>query len=261
MNLFDVLLVVGIAVAAAGGWRSGFLARVTSWIGLAVGFFVGVRVLPPLLESISLPSTSSRLLVVVAVLAISVFVGQALGLLAGHRLRAGLPQGGARTADRSVGAVAGALSVLVGLWLMLPTLGDVRGWPARQARTSTVARGVVAAFPEPPDATQAVRRLVDERTFPEVFDSFRPAPDAGAPPGALSLAPDVVARVVEATVKVQGEACRRIQEGSGFVIGDGVVVTNAHVVAGEDRVEVLRPDGKRLPATVVVFDPAKDLAV
>ena len=69
------------------------------------------------------------------------------------------------------------------------------------------------------------------------------------------------AAVTAATVKVMGESCRRIQEGSGFVITENVVVTNAHVVAGEEDVDVLRPDGKRLPATVVVFDAKRDLAV
>ncbi|MEA2497990.1 MAG: hypothetical protein QOH26_395, partial [Actinomycetota bacterium] len=54
---------------------------------------------------------------------------------------------------------------------------------------------------------------------------------------------------------------RRIQEGSGFVVSEDVVVTNAHVVAGEDGVDVVRPDGKRLRATVAVFNPQKDLAV
>ena len=43
-------------------------------------------------------------------------------------------------------------------------------------------------------------------------------------------------------------ACRRLREGSGFTVAPGVVVTNAHVVAGMDETSVLRPDGVRLPA-------------
>jgi S1-C subfamily serine protease len=58
-----------------------------------------------------------------------------------------------------------------------------------------------------------------------------------------------------------GEACRRIQEGSGFAVAEDVVVTNAHVVAGERQVDVVRPDGKRLAATVALFDAQRDLAV
>ena len=261
MNLLDLVVVLGTVVAAAGGWKAGFLARVTSWVGVGVGFFVGVWVLPTVLEAIEASSTSTRLLVVVAVLVVAIFVGQAIGLVAGHRLRAVLPIGGARTADRSVGAVAGAFSVLIGLWLLLPTLADVEGWMSRQARGSGVARLVNGAFPDAPDTTQVVRRLVGDGFRPQVFDPFSPSPDAGAPPVDPGIDAAVVERVIASTVKVVGEACKRIQEGSGFVIGDDVVVTNAHVVAGEDEVDVMRPDGKRLRATVVVFDPRRDLAV
>jgi S1-C subfamily serine protease len=70
-----------------------------------------------------------------------------------------------------------------------------------------------------------------------------------------------VSRVTTSTVKVEGEACRRIQEGSGFAAAPDTIVTNAHVVAGTRTSEVLRPDGRTLPATVTTFDPVRDLAV
>jgi S1-C subfamily serine protease len=62
-------------------------------------------------------------------------------------------------------------------------------------------------------------------------------------------------------VKVVGEACGRIQEGTGFVARPGLVVTNAHVVSGESRTTLERSDGQRVDAIVVAFDPARDLAV
>ncbi|MDQ3107605.1 MAG: trypsin-like peptidase domain-containing protein, partial [Actinomycetota bacterium] len=121
--------------------------------------------------------------------------------------------------------------------------------------------GVNSSFPDPPDATQTVRKIIDERGFPRVFDALAPAPDAGLPPVDSGLDPEVQATVSASTVKVMGEACDRIQEGSGFVISENLVVTNAHVVAGEDEVDVVRPDGKRLRAEVTVFDAQRDLAV
>lgn len=257
----DVVVVAGIVSAAVGGFRAGFLARVASWIGLGLGFYVALRVLPTVLSWFNLTTASGRLLVAITVLIVGTFIGQAAGLIIGHRVRGILPVGGARTADRVIGSVAGALSIVCLLWVFLPTLADVAGWPARQARGSIVARAVSSSFPKPPNATQSVRRLVDPRNFPRVFASLRPAPDAGIPPVDAGLDPDVEARVTASTVKVVAEACDRIQEGSGFVVRDDVVVTNAHVVAGQTRVEVTRPDGKRLPATVTVFDVGRDLAV
>jgi S1-C subfamily serine protease len=261
VNLLDVVVIAAVVSAALGGFRVGFLARVASWIGVGVGFYVALRLLPVVLKSFELPTASGRLLVAVTVLIVGTFIGQAIGLVVGHRVRGVLPLGGARTADRVVGGFAGALSIVVALWLFVPTLADVAGWPARQARGSVLARAVNSSFPKPPDATQTVRRLVDERGFPRVFEALQPAPDAGLPPVASGLDPQVESTVIASTVKVMGEACRRIQEGSGFVISENVVVTNAHVVAGEDEVDVIRPDGKRLQASVAVFDAKRDLAV
>jgi S1-C subfamily serine protease len=69
--------------------------------------------------------------------------------------------------------------------------------------------------------------------------------------------------VEASTVKVEGQACNRIFEGSGFTVAPDLVVTNAHVVAGEPpgQTSVLLPSGRRLAATVVMFDPRRDLAL
>jgi S1-C subfamily serine protease len=72
---------------------------------------------------------------------------------------------------------------------------------------------------------------------------------------------EVADGVRQSVVRVEGEACGRLQEGTGFFVGDGVVVTNAHVVAGEDDSIIELADGSQAEAVVVAFDPARDLAV
>jgi len=67
--------------------------------------------------------------------------------------------------------------------------------------------------------------------------------------------------VTRSTLLVEGQACDRIQEGTGFVAGPNLVVTNAHVVAGERSTRVTTSDGRRLDASVVAFDPNRDLAI
>src|SRR5207248_3353716 len=50
--------------------------------------------------------------------------------------------------------------------------------------------------------------------------------------------------------------------GTGFVIGsDGVIVTNNHVVAGAQSIEVVFADDRKMPARVLGRDPTTDLAV
>nr|MDQ3643777.1 trypsin-like peptidase domain-containing protein [Actinomycetota bacterium] len=108
---------------------------------------------------------------------------------------------------------------------------------------------------------QDLRRQVSEANFPQVFARLGPSPSTGPPPGDVALPPAVRDRVAASTVKVTGTACGRTLSGSGFSTADDTIVTNAHVVAGVDRPSVLRTDGRRLQATVVGFDPNRDLAV
>jgi S1-C subfamily serine protease len=150
------------------------------------------------------------------------------------------------------------LSVLVGVWLLVPAFASTPGWPARAVRGSVVVRAVDRWAPTPPGSLATLGRLVGEAPFPQVFERLT-SPDAGPPPS-HGLSPLVTARVSGAVMKIEGRACDEIQEGSGFVAGSGLIVTNAHVVAGERATVVLTPDGRRFAATVVGFDPERDLA-
>ena len=81
------------------------------------------------------------------------------------------------------------------------------------------------------------------------------------PPAVPGATGNVVSQVTASTVRVNGVACGFNLSGSGFSPAPDTIVTNAHVVAGSTRTQVLRPDGRSLPATVQVFDPVRDLAV
>lgn len=260
MNILDLVVVVLMAGAALGGYRLGFLARALSWAGMGLGIVLAARFLPNILERFENGQPSGKLMIAVGVLLGGTFIGQALGLVVGARLQGVLPPGG-RPLDRAAGAASGVLGVLVGLWLMVPTLGAVPGDMARLARSSTLLGFVDEVAPPAPDTLQALRRLVGENTFPEVFSGLDPSPDVGPPPAESGLSQATLDRVIPSTVLVEGPACGRIQEGSGFVADDGIVVTNAHVVAGEDETELVTQDGRRVSATVVYFDPDRDLAV
>lgn len=260
MNALDLLLLVAVVAAAIGGFRMGFVARSTSWAGMAVGLLVAALLLPRILEKVDWDD-QALLFLAVAVLFAGAFLGQAVGLLIGGQLRLGIETGKGQALDQVAGALAGMAGVLVLLWLMLPTMASVPGWPARQARQSELAGWLHDSLPEAPDAFLALRQLLGEDRFPEVFDALEPAPDVGPPPAATGISAELSDRIVESTVKVEGIACDRIQDGSGFVVGDDLVVTNAHVVAGEDSTQVQRSDGTSVEAEVVAFDPRRDLAV
>jgi len=254
-------MIVALCVSAGlGGYRIGLVTRALSWFFMAIGIVVTARFLPDIIEVVNGPDPRGRLLIAIGVLLFGAFLGQAVGLLLGTRLHPVIPDSGRRL-DKAGGAVAGVLGVLVGVWLLLPTMADVPGQISRQARSSSIARFVATTAPAPPDALQALRRLVGDTQFPRVFSALRPSLDTGPPPASSGLTQATLDAAVASTVRVEGPACGRIQEGSGFVVAPGIVVTNAHVVAGEDRTTLLERSGRRVSARVVYFDPDRDLAV
>ena len=261
MNLLDLLIILTAGAAAYGGYRLGFLARIFSWAGLAIGALVADRFLPEVVAFFSSSDPQIRLIAAISFLVGASMLGQGVGLAVGSLLHAALPLAtGLRQGDRVAGSMLGVVGVLAAVWVLTPALAAVPGWPAEATRESSVARMVEDLAPAPPDTMQALRRFVQDGTFPAVFNELRRSPDPGPPP--IEGLPEAIhQRVVQSTVKVTGEACRRIQEGSGFVALPGIVVTNAHVVAGEKAPRVEPFEGRSLPATVVLFDANRDLAL
>jgi S1-C subfamily serine protease len=99
--------------------------------------------------------------------------------------------------------------------------------------------------------TTAPPSTAPDRSTPEEPEDIRPTGDPELIPALVrELQPSVVAVLTDAG------------EGSGVVYsGDGTVVTNDHVVAGADEVQVAFVDGERVDAEVEATDPRSDLAV
>ncbi|HEY8175141.1 MAG TPA: trypsin-like peptidase domain-containing protein [Gemmatimonadaceae bacterium] len=131
--------------------------------------------------------------------------------------------------------------------------------------------GTLLACREMPQSSAAQLGDSSARTAATVSDSRRTA---------ITRA---VERVAPAVVTVQTEARERVESdpffdwpfggrsqssrvvpglGTGFIVGnDGVIVTNAHVVANAQRVSVMRRDGTVYPADVLGTDETNDIAV
>ena len=240
----------------------GFLARVASWVGLGAGIYAAARLAPLVLERYQGGMPETRLVMALGVFLVVTTVGASLGAVIGTTVRRLIPPGtGLRTADRAAGGVVGALGGLVLVWLLVPILAEVPGVVSEVARNSSIARNIDRFGPATPQALQDIRRQVADVNFPEVFSRLGPSPGTGPPPEDVAIPAAIRDRVRASTVKVTGTACGRLLSGSGFSPADDVIVTNAHVVAGVTRPSVLTTGGRRVQATVVVFDPDRDLAV
>jgi S1-C subfamily serine protease len=261
VNLLDLLIVVAIAFAVWGGYRLGFLARSLSWLGLALAILLSIRFTPDLVRSLAGATPRGRLFAVLAFIIGLGLLGQAIGLATSAALRRRFAASPViSTPDRVAGAVMGALGAVVFLWLLIPALSSANGWPARESRDSSILTALARVAPDPPPSLRELGQMVADAPGPEMLRFGETEPDAGAPPES-GIPAAVHARVVPSVVKVEGQACDQIQDGSGFVVAPGVVVTNAHVVAGERRTSVIDSSGDHHAATVVRFDPRRDLAV
>ena len=262
MNSLDGLLVIALILAGVGGWRLGFVGRVFAWCGVAIGLIIGVHYVPRVVTSFGGTSADDRVTVAILFLLLVATLGQAAGLGVGvvaHR--APTDEGGLARWDRAVGATIGVVGVLLLVWMFIPSLATAKGWPARLARGSAIVGIIDAAAPQQPSQFAAWGRSISDAPYPSVLSPLEEPPDPGPPPeGALPA--EVDTRVRESMVLVEGHACGQIQEGSGFVYpSPGLVITNAHVVAGEDQTLVEDQDGNTHDAVVVAFDPVRDLAI
>ncbi len=262
MDLLDLLIVLVALIAAVGGYRLGFIGRVISWLGLAVGLYIAVRFLPSIVVRLHSSSPGTLLTVAVLVLVGGAMIGQGVGLIVGSQIHHVLPWGPLKTIDRTVGAAVGALGVFAMVWMLVQPVSEVPGWPSRSVSGSAISRWISRDLPTPPDTLQVLRRLIGNDA-PQVFAALQDSPSVGPVPTDSSLGPTVTQAVANSTVEVEGQACDEIFEGSGFAVAPDLIVTNAHVVAGEPlgATSVILPSRARLQATVVMFDPRIDIAL
>jgi len=262
VNLLDLAIVAVLISSVVGGWQLGLFVGATAWVMLAQGLVVATLVLPWIDRTLGRDNPGAALMVEAIVFISAGFAGLYVGRYMGRAFRAALLKPEMERSDRRAGAIGGPVATLLLIWLVaIPAMTQSAGFFARQAHNSLLARGVDAVLPPAPDTSRAFHRLLGPAGMPQVFASLDPLVGSAPPPADSGLAAPLLARVSASTVKVDGMACGRRREGSGFAVGPDVVVTNAHVVAGEDRTSVLRPDGTRLAAQVTAYDSDRDLAI
>jgi S1-C subfamily serine protease len=259
VNTLDLTVLALATLASIIGASVGFIRSLAGWIGLVLGTALGVAIVPVMAERAASGSDLATLVAPVGTVVIAAGSGALLGSVAGRSLRRTRGRAPGRI-DRLLGSAAGAVTVLVAAWLLLPLAAASRGWPDEITRDSSISRALDGHAPRVPGPIrEAVRSLEASRS-----GSARPvdpSADPGIPPTAPVLPPPVAVRAAAATVRIEGRACSLIQDGTGVAVGADLIVTAAHVVAGETRTTVFRPDGSSLGATVVAFDASRDVAV
>ncbi len=251
------LVILGFTVVLAGvGFRQGFVVGALSLAGFVGGAYLGTRVAPLLLPD----GSSSPYAPLFGLL--GAFLGGVVLSVAfegfGTTLKRGLRAvPGLRSVDGLLGAVLAAALALTIAWvagavaLQTPGARDLRP----DVQRSAILSRLNAVLPPSGKLLNALARI---DPFPTLSG---PAADVAPPRAAIARDPQVRGAAAS-VVRVLGTACGLGLEGSGWIAGEGLVVTNAHVIAGEDDTTVqLRGDGEKLRARPVHFDARNDIAI
>jgi S1-C subfamily serine protease len=262
MIVFDVIIVLVLVLALIVGLRRGFFASIGTLAGLAAGAFAASW-LAPLVSSL-VPSPAWRTVAVIATILGLLFAGGALGAWLGSLLRSSADRLKLRWAERFLGGIASLIAAVLALALVAPPIVTA-GIPGVSAAvgSSYVLNAIKSVVPPPVEAALAELRssfLAD--SIPRVGELLGPARvDPTSPPVALD--DPALQRAAASVARVSGNAyaCGRGSSGTGFVVAEDRVVTNAHVVAGVDTPIVELPGLAAREGRIVYFDPIDDLAV
>jgi len=259
--LVDILIIVLLLSIIMRGRETGLVRQLCSATGFVGGLFLGAALQPFAMQYAS--TTTSR-----AALALTLTVGCALllanigeyfGTWLKLRIRHWMPL---NSADSVGGSVAGVVSLLGVVWLVAPLLASLPS-PGiqRSVNNSHIVSTLSSRLPSAPDFISRVGRLINPNGFPDVFAGLERKPvDLNAPLPSLGEMQPAVQSARASVVKLEGKGCGGIVEGSGFVAGERLIITNAHVVAGVGRPTVIDANGEH-SATVIFFDPQLDMAV
>ncbi len=254
MTGLDWIIVVFATILAAFGFRRGFIVGVLSFGGFALGAFLGTRIAPLLLAQGSSSPYAPAFGLVGALLAGAILATGMEGL--GFRVRRALVLPGLGVLDGLLGAVLGVALALGIVWILAAVLAQT---PSETSLRADIQRSAIlgelnALLPPSGPILNALARL---DPLPSISG---PSPDVSPPP-AIARTPGIRA-ASRSVVRVIGTACGLAIEGSGWAGARGLIVTNAHVVAGEQDTTVeVGGDAPSLTARVVVFDPRNDVAV
>jgi S1-C subfamily serine protease len=251
----DWLIVVFVALLAMFGFWRGFIVAALSFGGFALGSFIGTRLGPLVLSEGTASPYAPAFGLLGALLAGAMLASGLEGV--GLRLRRVFVPSALGWLDGALGALLSAALGLAIVWVLAAVA--LHADPGTQLRADIERSAIVRRLDElMPPSGSVLNVLASLDPLPSISG---PSPGVGAPPAGIGRSPGVRA-AARGVVRVLGTACGLSIEGSGWVAAPEVIVTNAHVVAGEQDTAV-QVEGREpsLPAQPIAFDPRDDIAL
>ncbi len=259
MNVVDIVVACLVVLAAVQGLRLGAVVQVLTFGGLFAGLYFGASAASLTVTWAHTPTTriAAALATMLGMGVICSSLGRLLGAIVFPRIHRGV----IGTVDSALGLVVAVVASLLAAWLLASTLMNSSSMRLNTSIAgSRIIRSLDNVLPAPPQVFAQVQSFLSSEGFPSVFAQLAPISAGPVPLPGNAVLQQAVTRAGASTVKVVGVGCGQVQEGSGFVVGPGEVVTNAHVIAGIGS-PMVEDDSGLHQTTTVMFDPSYDLAV
>jgi S1-C subfamily serine protease len=263
LNLVDIILILILVAALLHGSLLGMWQALAQYAGVFWGLLIGALLAPQVIGWLDVSDPVMKAFTAAGVVAATTAAGSIIGYLAGLPVRSWISEKFLLgRIDHILGGVFSLFAAAVCAWLVALGLGQgPNPGLASAIQQSSIIRRFNDISPGAPGFMLQLERAFSDQLGGTIFDGLEPSlPSAIAPDpqnAVSTVAQDAAAR----TYKIAGEGCGGQVTGSGFPIEPDLVLTNAHVVAGTASSLVIVSDGRRLPGTVVLFDPDSDLAV
>lgn len=260
MNILDVIIIILAISALYRGYELGFARQAFSTFGFIIGLLAGSFLQRFTVQLVSTPL--SRSLMSLLTTLGTAFLGLGLGEQIGLRLKTRVAGWKINKIDGWLGSVLGAITLLIAVWLAAAILLTMPFPNTRsQIRGSAIVSRLNQVLPPATGLLADIGHLITPNGFPQVFTGDEPALEGNTTiPGISPALQQAINRDKTSVVKFEGLGCGGVVEGSGFVIDSDLVATNAHVVAGVNKLFVRDTNGQHT-ARVVWFDPELDFAI
>lgn len=257
--LVDLTILLFISISVYRGRRIGFIRQAFATAGFISGLIIGVLI-QPYISIDTMSQTEKSLFAFLSTLGVAL-VFLSMGEYLGLRVKMWTHHKKVNSADNWAGVILSATTLLLSFWLLASALSGLPFTRLNsEVKKSRIINVLNQNLPDAPTFISDVAHFIDPNGFPQVFSgpSRTPRTDLNLP--ALGELKSAVEKTRDSVVKVEGLGCGGVVDGSGFIIKQGYVATNAHVVAGIKKPYVQDEKGS-YEATIIWFDSELDYAI
>ena len=260
MNIVDLIIILIVGFSAYRWYKIGLIRNLFAVVGLFVGVVLGLIIAPTIVGWFKDPM--GKFISAMLAVSLSTLAFGTLGEAMGGKIDIRINSDAAKKINSISGSVASVFFVLLFIWLGTAVIISSPFKTLNSAlENSSIIQYLNKNLPPTPPVIDRINALVKPLDFPQVFSGVPQKIGEPVAPAGSETVKQAVASAGQSTVKIEARGCgNTISDGSGFIVGSGLVMTNSHVVAGSNNVTVLDSAGS-YDAEVVYFDPGVDIAI